>query len=81
MRRELRIDKKAIVVVQLAGCVPEVRSPGSWLQHCLTPGMVDLLMPAFMTVMWRQEDPNFKVILRHIDKTSLGYMRPCFLKT
>lgn len=37
-------------------------------------------MPAFMTVMRRQEDPNFKFIFRHIVKTSLGYTRPCFLR-
>ena len=55
-------------------------SPGSYLQHCLRPGMMDLLMPAFTTMMWRQGDPNFKVIFRRIVKTSLGYMRPCFLK-
>lgn len=33
-------------------------------------------MPAFTTMMWKQEDLNFK----HKVKASLGYLRPCFLK-
>lgn len=65
MRRELKVEGKAIGVAQLTECLPgTLQVLGSILGTAYQQVQwATLAILAFMTVAWRQEDQNFKVVL------------------